>query len=312
MTAALPGIAGPIFLNDSGLETTLVFREGRELPAFAAFPLLESASDRAWLERYYDRHLELAEAHRTGFVIDTPTWRANPDWGARLGYGSADLDRINRDAVSFCRAVATRWIGRVVPIAVAGVIGPRGDGYRAGGGSAAAAEAYHAPQVAAFANAGADVVAAYTLGAVEEAIGIARAAETAGISAAISFTLETDGRLPSGSELGAAIEAVDAATRGYPAYFMVNCTHPQHFAHLLNGSPPWAARIRGIKANASVLSHAELDEAGTLDEGDPEDLGRRIAALRQILPSLKLLGGCCGTEDRHVGQIASACCVMRH
>lgn len=308
MTIALPHINGPLFLNDSGLETTLVFHEGRDLPAFAAFPLLENEEDRTWLDRYYDRHLELAELHGAGFVIDTPTWRANPDWGAQLGYGAAELDRINREAVDFCRKIARRWKGRVAPIAVAGIIGPRGDGYRAGQASAAEAEAYHAPQIASFAAAGADLAAAYTIGSVEEAVGIARAAKAAGIAIAISFTVETDGRLASGCELGAAIMAADSETGGYPAYFMVNCAHPMHFAHLFADAPDWASRIRGLKANASTLSHAELDESQSLDEGDPEDLGQRVAGLRRMLPALTLLGGCCGTDHRHVGEIALACC----
>lgn len=308
MTPNLPRAGGPLFLNDSGLETTLVFHDGRDLPCFAAFPLLETEADRAWLARYYDRHLELAEAHGTGFVMDTPTWRANPDWGARLGYGPAELDRINRSAVAFCREVAERWRGRVAPVAVAGVIGPRGDGYRAGGASVEEAQSYHAPQIAAFAEAGADIAAAYTLGTVEEAVGIVRAARQAGLAVAISFTVETDGRLASGTGLGQAIEAVDAATDGHAAYFMVNCAHPLHFAHVFAGRPQWADRIRGLKANASTLSHAELDESAVLDEGDPGDLARRIAALRAVLPSLALLGGCCGTDHRHVGAIAAACC----
>jgi homocysteine S-methyltransferase len=308
MTIAAPQFGGPLFLSDSGLETTLVFHEGRDLPAFAAYPLLERDPDRAWLRRYYDRHLALAEAHGTGFVIDTPTWRANPDWGAQLGHDRSALDRINRDAVAFCRELADRWNGRVAPIAVAGVIGPRGDGYLAGEMQAAEAEAYHAPQIAAFADAGADLAVAYTLGTVEEAVGIVRAARAAGLAVAISFTVETDGRLASGTALGAAIEAVDGATGGYPAYFMVNCAHPLHFAHLFADRPGWASRICGVKANASTLSHAELDQSESLDEGDPEDLASRIAALRRILPSLTLLGGCCGTDHRHVGEIAAACC----
>lgn len=304
----LPQLQGGLFLNDSGMETTLVFHEGRELPAFAAFPLLESDEGRAWLTRYFERHLALAEEHGTGFVLDTPTWRANREWGAAIGYDTAALHRLNVAAVRLCREIREAWAGRVAPIVVSGVIGPRGDGYRAGTQSAGEAEAYHAAQIASLAGAGADMVAAYTLSTVEEAIGIARAAAAAAIPSAISFTVETDGRLALGMALGEAIETVDHETGGAPAYYMVNCAHPTHFAGQLAGSPPWARRIAGLKANASTRSHAELETMETLDEGDPDDLGARYRALARMLPGLAVLGGCCGTDHRHVGAVARACC----
>lgn len=306
-----PQLGAGLFLNDSGLETTLVFHEGRDLPAFAAFPLLESETDRTWLAAYYGRHLALAEQYGVGFVLDTPTWRANPDWGAALGYSAADLDRINAEAISFCRKIREDWSDRVAPIAVAGQMGPRGDGYKAGAMTPEEAEAYHAPQIRAFAGAGADLAAAYTLSTVDEAVGVARAAAAAGLPVAISFTVETDGRLASGMALGDAIEATDEATGESPAFYMINCAHPAHFAEALEGNPAWLARIRGLKANASTLSHAELDESDSLDPGDPDDLGSRYAALLDRLPALRVLGGCCGTDHRHVAAIAERCCSGR-
>ncbi|HSF63184.1 MAG TPA: homocysteine S-methyltransferase family protein [Paracoccaceae bacterium] len=297
----------PLMLSDSGMETTLVCHAGRDLPAFAAFPLLDEEPGRDWLDRYYDRHLTLAADHGMGFVIDTPTWRASADWGPDLGYDAAALARVNHAAVAFCRAVADRWAGRVAPVLVAGVIGPRGDGYVSGTGDAHAAQDYHAPQIAALAEAGADRIAAYTLSTPAEATGIARAARAAGIPVTLSFTLETDGCLPCGTALGNAIAAVDAATGGYPDFYMINCAHPTHFAHVFDDAPGWAARIGGLKANASRLSHAELDACTTLDDGDPDDLAARTAALRRMLPALRLLGGCCGTDHRHVAAIARAC-----
>ncbi|HEX9857068.1 MAG TPA: homocysteine S-methyltransferase family protein, partial [Paracoccaceae bacterium] len=169
----LPQRDAHLFLNDSGLETTLVFHEGMTLPAFAAFPLLETAEGRAVLSRYYARHLAIAERHATGFVLDTPTWRANPDWGATLGYDAAALDRINTAACAFCQAIREEWQNRVSPIVLSGIVGPRGDGYVASFTTAAEAEDYHTPQIAAFARAGADMVAAYTLTTIDEAVGIA-------------------------------------------------------------------------------------------------------------------------------------------
>jgi homocysteine S-methyltransferase len=305
-TTALPQLGDRLFLTDSGLETTLVFHEGRDLPAFAAFPLLEDPADRAWLAGYYDRHIALAAEHGTGFLLETPTWRANPDWGRVLGYDAAALDRVNRDAVAFCAALRAAWADRVRDMPISGNLGPRGDGYRAGRVTAGEAEDYHAPQIASLKAGGADSISAFTLGTVEEATGIARAAAAAGIPSVISFTVETDGRLASGTALGAAIEAVDDVTGGAPAYYMINCAHPTHFADALRGG--WVARIRGLRANASTMSHAELDEATTLDDGDPADLGRRYAELRRLLPALTVLGGCCGTDHRHVAAIAGACC----
>ena len=170
-----------------------------------------------------------------------------------------------------------------------------------------AAEAYHAPQIAAFAEAGADLVTAMTLNYVEEAVGVARAATAHAMPVVIAFTLETDGRLPTGQSLGDAITAVDAATGGAPAYYMINCAHPSHFAHVLPEDAPWLERLRGLRANASTRSHAELDQAPDLDDGDPDALGQDYARLRRHLPGLTVLGGCCGTDHRHVAAICRDC-----
>lgn len=289
-----------IFLTDGGLETTLVFHEGIDLPFFASFPLLDRPEGRAVLEEYFDRYLAIAERAGVGFLVDTPTWRANPDWGAKLGYGPADLARIHRDGVAFARAAAARR--PAVRTMVSGVVGPRGDGYRADRAmTGEEAEAYHGPQVRAFADAGADLAAAITMTNVPEAVGVARAARAAGIPVVVAVTVETDGRLPSGAALGEAVEAIDAATGGYPMFFMVNCAHPTHFEGVLSGA--WTERIGGVRANASVRSHAELDEATDLDDGDPLDLARRYAELRRLLPRATVFGGCCGTDHRHVEAI---------
>lgn len=307
LTAATLPQLDRLFLTDSGIETTLVFHDGRDLPAFACFPLLDSAEGQDWFTAYYGRHLAIAAERGLGFILDTPTWRANPDWGASLGYDAAGLARINRAAVALCQEIRAAWAARVPQIVVSGLIGPRGDGYQAGQMTADEAEAYHAPQIAAFAAAGADMVAALTLSTVGEATGITRAAKAQGIPAAISFTVETDGRLASGGGLAEAIVAVDAATGAGPAYYMINCAHPAHFAALFEGAPGALARIRGIRANASRQSHAELDNAVTLDAGDPADLAARYHALQHARPGLTVLGGCCGTDHRHIEAIAAAC-----
>ncbi|WMS44383.1 homocysteine S-methyltransferase family protein [Acuticoccus sp. MNP-M23] len=290
------------YLTDSGLETTLLFLDGHELPSFAAFPLYDNAQGRDRLERYYAEHLGVARDHGMGFVVEAATWRANAEWGATVGYGAEALDRVNRFAIAFGRKVAEQY--PTVPTVVSGQIGPRGDGYVAGDAmTPAEAEAYHAPQVESFAAAGADIVAALTMTSSAEAIGIVRAARKAGIPAAIAFTVETDGVLPSGEALAEAIARTDRETDAGAAYFMINCAHPAHFEHVLG--PEVAARVRGIRANASTCSHAELDAATALDFGDPVALGAAYRALGEKLPHLKVVGGCCGTDIRHIREIAA-------
>jgi homocysteine S-methyltransferase len=240
-------------------------------------------------------------------VLDTATWRANPDWGARLGYDAAGLHRVNTDSVAQLHAMRAEWETPATPCVISGAIGPGGDGYRAGLSGTEEATRYHAPQIAAFAEAGADMVTAFTLTGIDEAIGIAHAAAEHAMPCVISFTVEMDGRLVGGETLREAIEAVDAATGASPAYFMVNCAHPTHFEGALAAGEPWVARIGGIRANASTRSHAELDESETLDSGDPADLGRRYRALRARFPTMRVLGGCCGTDHRHVAAICEAC-----
>lgn len=309
---ALPQMGGDIFLTDGGLETTLIFHQGHELPHFAAFDLLRTDAGRAELARYYAPYLALAKREGRGLILDSATWRSNPEWGAVIGYSPEALDAANADAIAFVRAIRDAEESDATPMVLDGVLGPRGDGYAPERMmSATEAEAYHARQMRTFERAGADMASAITMTYAEEAIGIARAAKAAGMPVAISFTVETDGRLRSGMTLRAAIEACDAATGAYPIYYMVNCAHPSHFRDHLGGGA-WLGRIGGLRANASKMSHAELDEAPVLDEGDPEELGRDYRALMDRLPNLRVLGGCCGTDHRHVGAISRACARHAH
>ncbi len=304
----LPQLNGHRLLTDGGLETTLIFHDGIDLPHFAAFDLLRTTQGRAALKAYYRRYARIATAQGLGFVLDSPTWRASRDWGDRLGYSRTALEAVNREAIDLMFELRTAHDTAVTPFVVSGNIGPRGDGYQPETiMSAAAAQAYHAEQIATFAAAGVDMVSAFTMTHAEEAIGIARAASAAGVPAVLSFTVETDGRLPSGQGLGAAIEQVDAETGASAAYFMINCAHPTHFEHTLVGGAAWTRRIRGLRANASRLSHAELDAAETLDDGNPQELGEQYAALLAHLPELTVLGGCCGTDHRHVKAIGTCC-----
>ena len=303
----LPQLGGDLFFTDGGLETTLVFHDGLELPLFAAFTLLQDEEGTQALRRYYEPYLELAREHGAGFVLDSPTWRASPRWAAELGLTTAELDALNRRAISMLEELRDRYGTGAGPIVINGVVGPHDDGYAPSEVlSADAAEAYHSTQIGTFSETAADMVSAITMTYADEAIGLTRAAVAAAIPAVISFTVETDGRLPSGQQLGEAIEQVDAETGAAPAYYMINCAHPTHFDEVLAAGGAWRERIRGLRANASAKSHAELDEATELDEGDPADLGARYAALAERLPELNVLGGCCGTDHRHLAAIGGA------
>ena len=301
----LPQLDGQAFLTDGGIETVLIFHEGFELPAFAAFDLLKDDYGTAALRRYYLPFVELAASRGLGFIAESPTWRASPRWAQQLGYSASELALANRRAIALMEEL--RSIHPLVVIS--GCIGPSDDGYDpAQRLTAEEAEAYHSPQIATFADTAADMVTAITMTYAEEAIGVVRAARQAGLPVVVSFTVETDGRLPSGQSLAEALAQVDGETDASPAYYMINCAHPTHFEAVLQDESV-RERVRGLRANASKLSHAELDETAELDAGDPEDLAARYAGLRDVLPNLSVLGGCCGTDLRHVTAIAEAVAV---
>ena len=306
--AGLPQVGDGVFLTDSGIETVLIFHHGYELPDFAAFVLLDDEAGIETLRRYYRDHAALARAAGAGFIFESPTWRASPDWAARLGYTDEALAAANRKAIDTLVEIRSELEGDGPPMVVSGCVGPRGDGYQPSAlMTAGEAQSYHSTQIGTFAETEADMVTAITITYADEALGIVRAAHDAGMPAVVSFTVETDGVLPDGTSLEEAISVVDDATGGGPAYYMVSCAHPTHFDHVLESGGQWRERLRGIRANASRMSHAELDEAEELDDGDPQELGQQYEQLRASLPYVTVLGGCCGTDLRHVQQIATAC-----
>jgi S-methylmethionine-dependent homocysteine/selenocysteine methylase len=302
---ALPQLSGEVFLTDSGLETDLIFNEGFRLPEFASFVLVDDARGTAALEAYFRRHADIAVQHGCGVILEAPTWRASRDWGARIGYPAAELRRANESAVDLLARVRGQYRDTASsPLVVSACIGPRADAYRpAERMGEDEAEDYHTEQIAILAATEVDLVHAMTMTYVAEAIGIARAAAGAGVPAVISFTTETDGRLPDGTSLEDAVAAVDAGTGTGPVYYGVNCAHPCHFETALPSGAA-GARVRSIRANASRKSHAELDESPTLDAGDPVELAADYLRLRAQHPSISILGGCCGTDARHVQAIA--------
>ena len=307
----LPQRSGRLFLTDGGIETTLIFNDGLDLPDFAAFHLLKTPEGEAALRKYFRTYADLARSFAAGLVLESATWRANPDWATRLGYDAAQLADANRKAIRLLEEIRDEYQSERTPVVISGCIGPRGDGYvPTSAMSAAEAEDYHSSQLEVFAGSAADMACAITMNYVEEAIGIVLAARRMAIPVVISFTVETDGRLPTGQPLKAAIEQVDTETSGYPAYFGINCAHPSHFEHVLGGGEAWLQRIGALRANASTKSHAELNESIALDIGDAEDLAKGYARLKNALPGLNVMGGCCGTDHRHVGRIAETCSMI--
>ncbi|MGQ0582115.1 MAG: homocysteine S-methyltransferase family protein [Reyranella sp.] len=304
----LPQLDGRLFLSDGGLETSLIFEDGLDLPHFAAFHLLRDMAGRSALVRYYERYIEIAKADGAGFILESPTWRASTDWGDKLGYSHDDMAAVNAKSIELMLALREAHETVRTPMVVSGNVGPRGDGYIPGEiMSADEAEAYHAHQISAFAEAGADMVGAVTMTNTSEAIGVVRASAKAGLPICLSFTVETDGRLPTGQTLEEAIGEVDAATSNGPAYYMINCAHTTHFDKVLRAGGAWTRRIGGIRANASRRSHQELNDSPDLDAGNPIELGGQYRDLLQLMPQINVLGGCCGTDHRHVAAISLAC-----
>ncbi|HEY2600988.1 MAG TPA: homocysteine S-methyltransferase family protein [Thermoleophilaceae bacterium] len=305
----LPQLRGDrLFITDAGIETVLIFEHGIDLPCFASFPLLADEQNTEVMRAYFDDFFEIARERGVGMLLDTVTWRASRDWGAELGYSPEDLEAVNRRAVAFAQELRAEHDDALIPILISGCVGPRGDAYSPNSVmSPEEAESYHSAQIATLADAGVDFICALTLTNAAEGIGIVRAAQAAGVPSVISYTVETDGRLPSGEGLRDAIEETDAASGSAAAYFMVNCAHPSHFADALDDDGPWLERIRGLRANASRKSHAELDESDGLDRGDPGELAAAYGEVIERLPKLTVIGGCCGTDRRHVGAAAAVC-----
>ena len=293
------------FLSDGGLETFLIFEKGYDLPCFSAAVLLDTDQGRADLRAYFERFIDIAKSSGRGFILDAPTWRAGTAWAGPLGQTLKEVMETNQRAVSFVSELRDRHETENCPILINGLIGPAGDAYAPDTEiSRQDALLIHAPQIHALGKAGVDMISAMTLTHAGEATGIVQAAQEIDVPIVIAFTLETDGNLPSGQPLGDAIAEVDAATNNGPLYYMINCAHPDHFRDILDTSAAWILRVGGVRSNASRQSHAELDEAEVLDDGDPVELGRLSAELLSRLPNVRVLGGCCGTDHRHVGCIA--------
>ena len=304
----LPQLSGDLFLTDGGIETTMVFHENLDLPYFAAFTLLDNPTGVEAVTRYFHAHCKIAVRYKVGFILEALTWRASLDWATKLGHSKKELDEIIHHAIEFLIPFRNEYENENTKMVISGCLGPRGDGYVPGEQmSVNEAEDYHIMQIKTLSDTEADMISALTLNYVDEAVGIARAAKSCNMPVVLSFTVETDGRLPTGQPLKEAIEQVESETNQTPVYYKINCAHPTHFENVVSTGEPWLDRIRSLRANASKCSHAELDEAEVLDDGDPIELGQQYRALREKLPNLNVLGGCCGTDSRHIEAIVKAC-----
>jgi S-methylmethionine-dependent homocysteine/selenocysteine methylase len=306
--ADLPQLSNDLFLTDSGLETSLIYHEGLDLPEFAAFDLLKDDEGKNTLRKYFQTHATLARENRVGFILESVTWRASSSWGEKIGYSNDDLNEMNRKAIELLAEIRHEFENDQTKMVISGCIGPREDGYDPKHlMSADEAEDYHFSQIETLSRTDADMVSAFTMSYVDEAIGLTRAALKANMPVVISFTVETDGRLPTGKTLKDAITEVDDATDSAPAYYMINCAHPSHFETEFDSNEPWLQRIHGLRANASCKSHAELDESVDIDDGDPVELALQYRSILEKCNHINVLGGCCGTDFRHIQEIATAC-----
>jgi len=303
----LPQLTMSTFMTDGGLETDLIFNHGINLPEFAAFDLLKNEEGKEVLRKYFSDYLNISTKQCSGFVLEAPTYRANPDWALKIGYSLESLNDITRIAVQELENIRSDYENEDFKIAISVCIGPRDNGYSPDNPmSIEMAEEYHSYQIKLVADTNADLVSALTMNYNEEAIGIVKAANKNNIPVVISYTVETDGKLPSGQSLEEAITSLDKITNNYVSYYMINCAHPDHFVDILNPGSKWTKRIKGLRANASIKSHAELDESETLDVGDKEQLARKYQELKTLLPNLNVIGGCCGTDHTHLGKISEA------
>jgi S-methylmethionine-dependent homocysteine/selenocysteine methylase len=299
----LPQLNGQNMACGWGFETWLQFKDGFELRHFCAFELLNDTRGLACLTDYHRKLVEGAVEHGFGVINDGLHYRASSDWGNMIGFSREALAEINIRGIEFYKDFAREYQSDTTPMLVGGSIGPRGDAYDIGRvESAAEAEDYHSEQIITLRDAGADLVTAATFSNVEEAIGFARAAKAAHIPSVISMVAK-GGNLNDGTPLADAVTRIDAATGNAPLYYMVNCTHPTEFEPGLTEGE-WTKRLGGFLPNAVAMELLSLCSLGHLEDGDPEELGGQMAALSKRFPHVYVWGGCCGTDGRHIGQIA--------
>jgi homocysteine S-methyltransferase len=297
--------SGEVFLTEGGSETEIMYRHGFELAEFAMFPLLDNPRALAAIRAMYCAQLDIAAEYGLSFLLTGLDYRASPDWGARLGYSPQSLADANIAAIEFLRNIAKGYDRQIPRLLIGGILGPRGDAYGLNSEiTTASAEDYHAVQLATLKVAGVDFASALTFNNVPEAVGAARAASKIGVPLSVSLTLDSTCRLKSGPTLAEAITKIDALTgEDAPDFYLLNCSHPVEYEPALDDGE-WIRRLRGVRPNASKMEKIALCKLGHLEEGDPVELARQLGDLSKRYPHMDIFGGCCGTGDRHLREIA--------
>ena len=300
-----PRLDNKFYLTEGGSETEIMYKWGFELPEFEMYPLLDNPQADEIIRNMFRRYFEVAAQHDTGMLLNGHDYRASPDWGAKLGYSPEALRNMQHRVIDFLDGMRAEYADRVSDVYIAACIGPRGDAYGSGGEiTADEAEDYHSVQLKNLDGTAADMAVAATFNNVPEAIGVIRAANGAGRPIGVSLTLTPEGRLRSGPGLGEAIETIDEATDGGAAWFGTNCSHPLEFEPALAEQGPWLDRLRYIRPNAARMDKIALCSLGHLEDGDPVELGGQMGEVARRLPRADIIGGCCGTDERHLSEIA--------
>lgn len=310
--------ASPVILGEGAVIERLRRSPGIRLDEHVVnSALIYDKSGRAALEAIYRQYLDIGQRYQLPLLLSTPTWRAGRERIAAAGLAGRD---VNGDNSRFLAELRDSYGDYARQVAICGLMSCRGDAYKpAEAMSANAAGDFHSWQANALAAAGVDFLLAATLPALSEAIGLARAQAATGLPYLISFVARPEGTLLDGTPLDTAIATIDVAITPRPLAYLINCTHASIFRSALlnerNSSPLVRARIIGLLANTAALSPDELDESAELVEEAPEVFGNSVAALRDEL-NMKVLGGCCGTDERHIdclaGRLAQDCMRRRH
>jgi S-methylmethionine-dependent homocysteine/selenocysteine methylase len=298
-----------LILTDGGIETRIMFETGITLPPYVQVTgLVKDPAGGPVLCRIYESYIAAARSFGLPVVIGTPTFRASMNFVLQAGLdGTGAVRRLNADAAAMHREIRAQSDHR--PIYIAGVIGPSGDAYRPEESlSAEEAREYHSLQAGTLAQSGVDFLYAPTFPAVEEALGAAMAMGATGLPHVVSFVLERNGRVLDGTPLHAAIERIDAAASPAPLFYSISCVHPSIAATALRDEAVFsnlvARRLNEFKANSSPLSPEELVQLDHPEGDDPDLFAAEMWKIHEDF-GLRVLGGCCGTDDRHIRALAA-------
>lgn len=275
--------------------------------------LIYQEKGRATLAAIYRQYLDIGRRYTLPLLLSTPTWRAGRDRIAQAGLAGRD---VNGDNTRFLAELRNSYAVYAQQVAICGLMSCRGDAYRpAEAMTTQAAGGFHAWQADALAAAGVDLLLAATLPALSEALGLARAQAATGLPYLISFVARPEGTLLDGTPLNVAIASIDSAITPRPLAYLINCTHASIFRsamrHQSNSSPLVRERVIGLLANTAALSPEELDDRHQLVEEVPETFGSSVSALHREL-GMKVLGGCCGTDQRHIECLARGLSDYQH